>query len=128
VKAFKHATDVRVVVDADHDLALAATHKVSHPLVILEREVHAISSGLPVRWVHVVERMSAVVALSTIKPGGIFDVGAGQSLPCGREVLLDPQQVDGRASGGSTKGLSADLPGEGMVLQIEKTARPAGCR
>jgi len=47
---------------------LTARHEVSHPFVVLEREVHAISSGLPVRRAHVVKRMSAVVALSTIKP------------------------------------------------------------
>lgn len=109
-----------MIIDADHYFALAATHEVSHPLVILEREIHAISSGLPVRRVHVVERMSAVIALSTIKPGEVFDVSAGQSLPRGREVLLDPQQVDGRASGRGAEGLPGDLASEGMVLQVEE--------
>jgi hypothetical protein len=64
--------------------------------------------------------MSTVVALSTIKPGEVFDIGAGQSLPCGREVFLDPQQVNGRASGRGAERLPGDLAGEGMVLQVEE--------
>lgn len=100
--------------------ALAAAYEVSHALVIFDRKADAITSGLPVRSVHVVERVSAVVALSTIEPGEVFDVGAGQSLPCGREVLLDPQQVDGRASGRGAERLPGDLAGEGMVLQVEE--------
>lgn len=51
----------------------------------------------------------------------IFDVGAGQSLPRGREVLLDPQQVDGRASGRGAERLPGDLTGESMVLQVEES-------
>ena len=67
------------------------------------------------------ERMSTVVALSTIKPGEVFDVGAGQTLPGGREIFLDPQQVDGRSGGRGAKCLPCDLAGEGMVLQVEKS-------
>ena len=44
-----------MVVDADHQLAFTPTHEVSHPFVILKRKVHAITSGLPVRRVHMVE-------------------------------------------------------------------------
>ena len=50
MKPFKHPPNVRMVVDADHHLAFAAPHKVSHALVVFKREVHAVASGLPVRW------------------------------------------------------------------------------
>ena len=98
VEAFKHAADVWMVVDADHHLALAATHEVGHPLVVLERKVHAVAGGLPVRRVHVVKRVRTIIAFSTFKRGEVFDVSTGLALPAGREVFLDPQQVDGRSS------------------------------
>ena len=41
-------------------------------------------------------------------------------MPRDREVLLDPQQVDGRASGRGAERLPGDLAGEGMVLQVEE--------
>lgn len=123
MEALEHATDVRVVVDADHHLAFAPPHEVSHPFIVLKRKVHAITSGLPVRRVHVVEGMGAVVTFSAFKPREIFDVGTGQALPGGREVFLDPQQVDGRAGGGGTERLPGDLAGEGMVLQVKESGR-----
>lgn len=89
MEAFKHAADVRVIVDADHHLAFTAAHEVGHLLVVLERKVHAVAGALPVRRVHVVEGMNAVVTFSAFKPGEVFHVGAGQALPRGREILLD---------------------------------------
>ncbi len=71
--------------------AFAAPHEVGHPLVIFKGEVHSVAGGLPER-VHVMESAGPVVAFSAFKPGG-GDVGAGQELPGGREVFLDPQQV-----------------------------------
>ncbi|CAI8789163.1 hypothetical protein EMIT0P171_190078 [Pseudomonas sp. IT-P171] len=121
MKACIHTADIRMVVDADHDLAFAATHEVGHPLVVLERKVHAVPGGLPVRRVHIVESVSAVITLRAFKPREIFNVGAGQALPGGREVLLDPQQVDGRSSRRSTERLPGDLAGESMVLQVEES-------
>jgi len=121
MEALEHTADVRMIVDADHHLAFAAVHKVSHPLVIFEREVDSVAGGLPVRWVHVMEGVGTVVAFSAFKPGKIFDVGAGQALPGGREVFLNAQQVDGRAGGSGTERLPGDLAGEGMVLQVEES-------
>ena len=69
IKPFKYTPNVRMIVDADHHLAFAAAHKVSHALVVFKREVHAVSSGLPLRRVHVVEGVRAVVTLCTLKPG-----------------------------------------------------------
>lgn len=68
VKAVKHPPDVRVIVDADHHLAFAATHEVGHPRVVFKREVNAITGGLPIRRVHVMEGMSTVVAFSAFEP------------------------------------------------------------
>ena len=112
---------VVLVVDADHHFAFAAAHEVGHPLVVLERKVHSVAGGLPVRRIHVVEGMGAVVAFSAFKPGKVFDAGAGQALPSGREVFLDPQQVDGRGSRRRAERLTGDLAGEGMVLQVEES-------
>ena len=120
MEAVEHAADVWMVVDADHHPALAATHEVGHSLVVLEREVHAVAGGLPVRGVHVMEGMGTVIAFGAFKPGKVFDVGTGQALPGGREVFLNPQQVDGRASGRGAERLPCDLAGKGMVLQVEK--------
>lgn len=121
MESFEHATDVGVVVDADHYLALAAAHEVGHPFVALERKVDAIAGGLPVRRIHVVERVGTIVAFSAFKPGEVFDVGAGQALPRGREVFLDAQQVDGRGGGRRAESLPGDLASEGMVLQVEES-------
>jgi len=123
VETLKHTPNVRMVVDAYHYLAFAAAHEVSHPLIVLERKVHPIAGGLPVRRVHVVEGVGTVVAFGAFKPREIFDVGTRQTLPGGREVFLNAQQVDGRASGGGTEGLPGDLAGEGMVLQVEESGR-----
>lgn len=69
VEAIEGSADVRVIVDADHYPALAAPHEVGHPLVLLEREVDAVAGGLPVRRVHVEERVRSIVALGAIEPG-----------------------------------------------------------
>ncbi|MNJ56331.1 hypothetical protein D3C77_518700 [compost metagenome] len=45
MKAFESTSDIQVVVDADHHLALAAPHKLSHALVVLEGEIASIPSG-----------------------------------------------------------------------------------
>jgi len=121
MKAFENTPDVRMVVDADHHPAFAAAHKVGHPFVILERKIYTVAGGLPVRWVHVVESVGTVITFRAFKPGEVFDVRAGQALPGGREVFLDPQQVDGRAGGGGSERLPGDLAGEGMVLQVEES-------
>jgi len=55
-----------MVVDADHHLALATSHKVGHALVVLKRKVDAIALCLPVRRVHVVEGVGPVVALGAV--------------------------------------------------------------
>lgn len=60
---------VRMIVDTDHHPALAPPHEVGHPLVLLEWEVDAIARGLPVRRVHVEERVRSVVALGTVEGG-----------------------------------------------------------
>jgi len=80
-----------MVVNADHHLTFATAHEVGHPFIVLERKVHAVPGSLPVRRVHVMEGMGAVVTFSAFKPGEVFDVGAGQALPSGREVFLDAQ-------------------------------------
>ena len=121
MKALKHPPNVRVIIDADHDLPFAAPHKVSHTLVILEGKVHAITRRLPVRRVHVVKGVGTVVAFSTGQPGQVFNVGAGQPLPRCRQVFLDPQQVDSRTCGRGAERLSSDLASKGVMLQVEKT-------
>jgi hypothetical protein len=77
-----------MVVDAEHHLALAATHEVGHPLVVLERKVHSVAGGLPVRRIHVVKRVRTIIAFSTFKRGEVFDVSTGQAQPGGREAFL----------------------------------------
>ena len=42
MKPLKYPSNVRMVVDADHYFAFAAAHKVSHALVVFEREVYAV--------------------------------------------------------------------------------------
>jgi hypothetical protein len=54
--------------------------------------------------------MGTVVAFGAFKPREVFDIGAGQALPGGREVFLNPQQVDGRASGGVPNVCPVTLP------------------
>ena len=40
--------NVRVVVDADHHFAFTVPHEVSHALVVFKREIHSVTSCLPV--------------------------------------------------------------------------------
>lgn len=120
MKTLEHPPDVRVVIDADHHLPLAAPHEVGHTLVVLEGEIHPIALGLPVRRVHVEKGVRPVIPLGTVQPGQILDVDAGQALPGGREVLFDPQQVDGRRRRGRAERLPGHLATEGMVLQVEE--------
>ncbi len=65
--------------------------------------------------------MRSIVALGAGEPGQVLDVGAGEALPRGGQVLLDAQQVDRRPSGGGTERLPGDLAAEGMLLQVEET-------
>lgn len=75
VEAVKCSSDVRMVVDAHHHPTLAVAHELRHALVLLEREVDAVAGGLPVRRIHVEERMRTIVALGTGEPRKILDVG-----------------------------------------------------
>ena len=120
VKAVEGTSDVRVIVDADHNPALAAAHEIGNALVLLEWEVHAISGGLPVGRVHIKERVGAIVSLGTVEPAQVLDIRASETLPRGRQVLLNAQQVDGRYGGRGTERLSGDLATEGMLLQVEE--------
>jgi len=120
MKTGKHPADIWMVIDADHHLALTAPHEIRHALVVIKREVDAVARRLPIRWVHVVEGVGAVVAFGAVEPGEVFDVGASEALPGAGEVFLDAQQVDGSTGCGGTEGLSGDLAGEGMVLQVEE--------
>lgn len=122
MEALEHSANVWMVVDTDHHFAFTAAHEVGHPLVVFERKIHAVTGSLPVRRIHVVERVSTVVAFGAFKPGEVFDVGTRQTLPRGREVLLDPQQVDSRTSGRGTKRLPRHLAGKSMVLQVEESS------
>lgn len=84
VKAVERSPDVRVVVDADHHLALAAPHELGHALVVLERKVDAVAGGLPIRWVHIVERVHSIITLGTVLPGQVLDIRTSEALPsCG---------------------------------------------
>lgn len=89
MEAGEGAPDIRMVVDADHDFTLAPTHEVGHALVLLEREVHTVAGGMPIRRVHIEERVRSIVALGTVEPGQVFDVSASETLPRGGQVLLD---------------------------------------
>lgn len=122
MEAVKGSPDIRVVVDTDHHPTLAPAHEVGHTLVLLERKIHAIASGLPIRRVHVEKCVRSIIALGAIEPGQVLDVGACEALPRGRQVLLDAQQVDGRPGGRGTERLPCDLAAEGM-LQVEKPRR-----
>jgi len=88
VEALEHAPDVRMIVDADHDLALAPAHEVGQ---LLEWEVDPIPLGLPVRRIHVEERVRPVVPFGAVEPGQALNVGAGEALPGCRQVLFDAQ-------------------------------------
>lgn len=100
METVKSSPDVWLIVDADPHPVLATTHEVGHALVFHERKIYAIACGLPVRRVHVKEHVRSIIALGAVEPRQILDVGAGEALPRGRQVLLDTQQVDGRAGGG----------------------------
>lgn len=121
MEAVEHTANVRVIVDAHHHLAFAAPHKVGHPLVILKGKIHTIACCLPVRWIHVMKGVGTVITFGAIQPRQVFNIGAGQTLPSGREIFLDPQQVDRRAGSRGTKRLPRHLAGKGMVLQVEET-------
>ena len=83
MKAIEGPPDIRMVVDTDHHFALASAHEVSHLLVFLEWEIEPITGGLPVRRIHVEERVRSVVTFGAGEPGQVLDVGAGESLPGG---------------------------------------------
>lgn len=121
MKALEHPPNIRMVVDANHHLSFTAPHEAGHTLVILKGKIHPIASGLPIRRIHVVEGMGPVVALSTFKPGQVFNISAGQTLPRCRQILLDPQQVNGRAGRRSAERLPSHFASEGMVLQVKES-------
>ena len=120
VEAIKGAPDVRMVIDADHHLALAPPHEVGHAFVLLKRKVHTVADGLPVRRIHVEERMRSIVALGTGKPGQMLHVRAGKPLPCRRQVFLNTQKVDCWTCGGGTECLTGELGTERMLLQVKE--------
>jgi len=123
MEALESSMNIRMVVNAHHDLTLTAAHEIGHSLVLLERKIHTIAGGLPVRRIHVEERVHSIVALGAIEPGQVLDVGAGEALPRGGQVLLNAQQIDGWPGGGSTERLPGDLTAERVLLQVEEACR-----
>ncbi|MNR31199.1 hypothetical protein D3C85_1486960 [compost metagenome] len=69
------------------------------------------------------EGVSTVVAFGAFEPRKVFDIGTRQTLPGGRQVFFDPQQVDGRAGGRGTERLSGDFAGKGMMLHSSSPGR-----
>lgn len=109
-----------VVIDADQHLALAPAHEVGHVLLLVKGEIDATAGGLPIRRVHLEERARSFIAFGAREPGQVLDVGAGNALPRGGQLLLDAQQVDGRPCSGGTERLPGDLATEGMLLQVKE--------
>lgn len=122
MEAVEDSSDIWVVIDTDHHPALTPTHEFGHALVLLKWETHPVAGGLPVRRVHVKERVRSIVALGTVKPRQVFNVRPGETLPRGGQVLFDAQQVDGRPSGGGTERLPSDFPAESVLLKIVETS------
>lgn len=120
MEALEYTPDVRMIVDADHDHALAPPHEVSHLLVLLEREFDPLSLGLPVRRIHVEERVQPVVPFDAVKPRHALNVGVGKPLPGCRRILFNAQQVDRRSCGRGTKRLPSGLDTEGVLLEVEE--------
>jgi len=110
MKPGKHPPNIRMVIDADHHLALTPAHEVGHALVVFKREVDAVARRLPVRRVHVMEGVGSVVAFGAVEPGEVFDVRACEALPGAGEVFLNAQQVNGHSS---------LFTGEGLVLLVD---------
>src|SRR5690606_30196959 len=106
----EHPPDLGVVVDGQHHLALGATHPGGHALVLLERELHAITLRLPVGRVEIVQSRRTVIALDHLMPRTVLDNDVGQAQVDSAEFLLDPQQVKARAgaAGHVAEALSLD--------------------
>jgi len=120
VEAVEGAPDVRVIVDADHHLALAAAHEVGHALVLLKRENPRRSQRSASRGVHVEECVCLILALGAGEPGQVLDVSAVEALPrCGK-ILLDTQQIESRPRSGGIECLSRDLATESVLLKVEE--------
>jgi len=81
VEPLKRSADVWMIVDADHHPTLAPAHEVGHALVLLDGEVDAIAGSLPIRRVHVEERVCSIIALGAGEPGQTLDIGACEALP-----------------------------------------------
>lgn len=106
MEPLEDSPNVRMVVDADHDLPFATSHELGDALIVFKGKIHAIACRLPVRRIHVVKGVGTVVALSAVQPRKVLNVGAGQPLPSGRQVFFDAQQVDCRGGGCGTETLT----------------------
>lgn len=120
MEALESRPDIGMVVDADHDPALAAPHEIGHLQVLLEGEGNAVALCLPVRWVHVVKGVRPIVALDAIKPGQVLHIHPSKPLPGRGQVLFDTQDVRRRPSGRRAERLPRHFAAKGMMLQVEE--------
>ncbi|MND51249.1 hypothetical protein D3C81_479200 [compost metagenome] len=121
MEAVERSSNIRVIVDADHYPPFAPTHEIGHALIFLERKIKPIASSLPVRRVHVEERVRPVVTFGAGEPGQVFDIGPGKPLPSGGRILLDAQQGDGRPCRRGTERLPGDFATERVLLEVEES-------
>lgn len=75
-QTIEHLADIRMVVDADDDFALAAAHESRHVFVFGKRPVKAVPFRLPIRRVEIEQRVWPVVAFNDVAPGQVFDIHA----------------------------------------------------
>ena len=68
VEAIESTANIWVIVDAHHHLTFASAHEFRHALILVERKVDSVASGLPVRRIHVEKSVISIVTLGAIEP------------------------------------------------------------
>jgi len=121
VQIREHAADRRVIVEADHHLALHGLGQRGHADVLIELERDAIAFGLPIGRVQVEEGVRAIVAIDAAFPGKVFDVDTIETQVSGAQGFFEAQQVEsGRGGGGGAEVLALHFAPERELLQVEE--------
>src|SRR5260364_77241 len=122
-KARKYPPHLRMVIDRDHQLALAVAHDFGHTLILLEFEGDIVACHLPVGRIQIEEGVGPVVPLNTVLPVQVLDRHAAQTQIRLGSTFFNAQQIDGRPGGGCSKTGISELSAETMAVHIVEPRR-----
>lgn len=124
VEAIEQRAHRRAIVDGEDRATLQLAHHHSQLLVLFQRGVLAVASGLPVRRIEEEQRLGPVVLFNAVLSGQLLDHYARQTHVGVAQILFESKHVDSFPAGSTyTERLALHLPAKAQLLEVVEPNR-----